>query len=265
VSTLDASNLKMRIEKKEIERARLVQLRSIYARFPEGEIEHHERPDFLLRGRDVLGIEVTGLHSDSGIADRRSEGAWRRAIDDARAEYERDNLLPCQVIIEWHALPTRPREAGAPTSRSIAATVKQIIAATRDGEVHIEYSGHGGIQLPKGVEGMEVRRVRDWAEAFWEFKQGGVVPSWSPSFIQAAIDKKEQLYDGYLERCDRAWLVLLAEHDFASSWGEHTDSSRANIYVTRFEHVLVFRTLSGQVTELQVSAGPDLDLTSNVR
>ena len=112
---------------------------------------------------------------------------------------------------------------------------------------------------------MEVLRVHDWAEAFWDFEQGGVVPSWSPSFIQAAIDKKEQLYDGYLERCDRAWLVLLAEHDFASSWGEHTDSSRANVYVTRFEHVLVFRTLSGQVTELQVSAGPDLDLTSNVR
>jgi hypothetical protein len=260
VSTLDASNLKMRIEKKEVERARLMQLRAIYAPFPEGEIEHHERPDFLLRGRDILGIEVTGLHSDRGIADRRAEGAWRRAIDDARAEYERDNnLLPCQVIIEWHGPPTRSREGGTPTGRFIAATVKQIIAATRDREVHIEYSGHRGIQLPNGVEAMDVQRVHDWAEAFWDFKQGGVVPTWSPSFIQAAINKKEQLFDRYREKCDRVWLVLLAEHDYASSWGEHTDSSRANVYVTRFEHVLVFRTLSGQVTELQVSTGPDLE------
>ena len=259
VGTLDASNLKMRIEKKEVERARLMQLRAIYARFPEGEIEDHERPDFLLRGRDVLGIEVTGLHSDRGIADRRAEGAWRRAIDDARAEYKRDNLSPCHVIIEWHGPPTRSREGGTRTSRSIAATVEQIIAATRDREVHIEYSGHGGIQLPNGVERMDVQRVHDWAEGFWDFKQGAVVPTWSPSFIQAAINKKEQLFDRYREKCDRVWLVLLAEHDYASSWGEHTDSSRANVYVTRFEHVLVFRTLSGQVTELQVSTGPDLE------
>jgi hypothetical protein len=265
VSTLDESNRKKRIEKKEIERARLMQLRSIYARFPEGDIVDHEGPDFLIRGRDVLGIEVTGLHSDGGIADRRAEGAWRSVIDEARAEYERDNLPPCQVIIEWQGQPIRSRRGGPPTSRSIAATVKQIIAATRDTEVHIEYSGHGGIQLPQGVEGMDVRRVHDRAEALWDFRQGGLVPSWSPSFIQAAIDKKEQLYDEYREKCDRAWLVLLAEHDFASSWGEHTHSSRTNVYVTRFERVLVFRTLSGDVSELQVSTGPDLDLTSNVR
>ena len=264
MSTLDSSNRKMRIEKKEIERARLMQLRSIYARFPEGEIEDHERPDFLLRGRDVLGIEVTGLHSDSGIADRRSEGAWRRAIDDARAEYERGNRPPCEVIVEWHGQPSPSRDGGVSVSQSIAATVKEIIAAIGDREVRIEYSGHRGIPLPKHVESIDVRRVDHLAEAVWDFKQGGVVPTWSPSFIQAAIDKKEQIYDRYREKCDRVWLVLLAEHDYASSWGEHTDSSRTYVYNTRFERVLVFRTLSADVSELRVTTGLDLDLTSNV-
>jgi hypothetical protein len=248
VSTLKASTLKKRIE-----RARLMHLRSVYAQFPEGEIEDHEQPDFRVHGRDVLGIEVTGLHTDSGIAGRPAEGAWRRVIDDARAEYERRNLPPCQVVIEWHGQPSQSRDAGTPISQSLLATVEEIIAATRDRQVRIEYSGHRGIALPKGVECIDVQRVDDWAEALWDFAQGGLVPAWSPSFIQAAIDKKEQLYDRYREKCDRAWLVLLAEHDYASSWGELTDSSRGYIYITRFERVIVFRTLSGYASELQVT------------
>ena len=260
MSTRNAPN-----RKKEIERSRLIQLRSVYPRFPEGEIENHERPDFRVHGRDILGIEVTGLHSDAGIADRRAEGAWRRIIDDARAEYERANLPPCEVVIEWHGQPGRPRDGGISIDQSIAATVKELVARVGDQDIRIEYSGHRGIPLPKGVECIDVRRVDDWAQAFWDFKQGGVVPSWSPSFIQAAIDKKEQLYNRYRQKCDRVWLVLLAEHDYASSWGEHTDSSRAHVYITRFERVLVFRTLAADVSELRVTTGPDLDLTSNVR
>jgi hypothetical protein len=119
-------------------------------------------------------------------------------------------------------------------------------------ETHIKWSGQGGIELPAGVTRLRVRRASGPSEAFWSFGQGGVVPSWTPEFLQEQIAQKDRKLDAYRHRCDRAWLILLAEHDYASSWGEHSDESRQHVYATRFERVVVYRTMSAEVTELRV-------------
>jgi hypothetical protein len=242
--------------KKALERQRVTELRALYPPFPHGALEDDEPPDFILRtDAGVIGIEVTGLYTAGGEVARATEGAWAGLLDGARKRYAAAGLPPVQVIAYWNARAPTTRRVTAALRNALATTVGRMVSASSGGfDTHIEYSGQRGVQLPEGIERLRVRRVHDAADGFWSFGQGGVVPVWSPDFLQGAIDRKDRLLDSYRQKCDRAWLILLADHSYASSWGEHSDASRQHVYATRFERVIVYRAMAAEVTELRLRA-----------
>jgi hypothetical protein len=237
--------------KKALERWQLEQLRAVDPAFPSGTVEECEAPDFLIHThRGVLGIEVTGLYP-AGSDLRRAEGEWEQLIQAARALYEAAGHPPVRVGVWWEVGDSRTAGTRESRAQALADTVAAL-CPTPGGSRHVEYSGQGGVALPRGVESLRVDRRSIPPESFWFFGQGGVVPVWSPRDLQAAIDAKEAKLGTYLTRCDEAWLLLLANHSYASSWGEHSPASRDHVYTCAFSRVVVHRMLPTELVELRL-------------
>ena len=237
--------------KKSIERIRVAELRSLCRDFPPEPLEDSESPDFLIRTAEgVLGLEVSGLYPSGGEGARQAEGAWTTLLQRVGNEYSTLDLRPVQVIVYWVVAPPSDKQARQALEQVLLRTVCLIVTRGERG-AHVEYSGHGGIPLPPFIERLRVRLVDSDTESFWSFGQGGVVPVFSSKELQGAIEAKDALIDSYRRKCDRVWLVLLANHSYMSSWGEHSEVSLGHVYTTRFERVIVYRTLPAEVVTLR--------------
>ena len=61
---------------------------------------------------------------------------------------------------------------------------------------------------------------------------------------------KEPFFDGYLQYCDAAWLLIASEGLGPSSWCELPAETRQERYLTRFSRVFFLGTHPKEVIEL---------------
>jgi hypothetical protein len=242
-------------DKKTLERFFLDEFIAIYPDFPSGAITETERPDFLVQGEShVTGIELVRYvrgqgKGYGGSAFRRNETLRQQIADEARREFESSHSDPLMVHFLWRSGP-HLRKADVPDIAASAATiVGQHVPQTLFGRIRIAGNELLDKVLEEFVSTISVMRVRNKQQALWSSIDAGFV-SVPANELQELLASKNAKVPKYLQRCDEAWLLIVAEGGHISSTAELPEDVRHYHFRSRFHRVLFLDRTNRQVTTL---------------
>ena len=191
-----------------------------------GVVKHCDKPDFRVTlGNCVIGVEVTCLFKRREGKDAKRDGkpvqqaveSTRDRILEAACEKAQKLGLPSAHVILFFSLQD-PLSSAA--RERIADSVVDVIAR------HMPDEG-GSIELemrpgqPSEVDLITVKRVH--SHAHWEWLEAHAIERNVIDRVQAAITKKSELLESYLERLEtyrkpytECWLLLVADSSRSS-------------------------------------------------
>ncbi|MBI1218285.1 MAG: hypothetical protein GC186_07025 [Rhodobacteraceae bacterium] len=168
------------------------------------EIEDGERPDFVLRGERVIGVEVTEFYLRDGKeeeSEQRQRAMRHEAIGQAHRLYLSKG--PSTAVLTVSFVPSEPLRPGriGPITRQLADFVRRI-----------EMEGEGCVirenyreELPE-IGFLYLQRAReDWGK--WRCQQVYSPLPTDRSRLEKIIRRKERSALGY-RHCDALWLII---------------------------------------------------------
>jgi len=84
----------------------------------------------------------------------------------------------------------------------------------------------------------------------WEVMEPGFVSIGFIPELQAAINKKNKKKNEYLRRCDRCWLLIVADRTKADQKFEFTPEMQEYVYESEFEKTFFLEIAQKFITEL---------------
>jgi len=171
---------------------------------PPGAIEYGDKPDIVIRGPQLIGIEVTNLYIADGrdpTATQRLRSRREEAIALAQRRYETKGGRPFEINVDFE-----PRAL----IRDVSVLADSIVAIA----LAVQH-GPGGTLLREAHEAVpEIRWMHrsdaEWPDARWKNLQGFSVPMLDPARAQAVVDAKIEKLPGY-RRCDVHWLLVVVD------------------------------------------------------
>jgi hypothetical protein len=174
-----------------------------------------EPPDFIVHATDCLiGIEITCYPhtwlNDFARKERRQEGGWDKAIQNAGAAYISRNLPPIDVgvIFNPHFDVTRKR-------REVLEDIILDLVVNNLPDmgmvVSLRHQGIGNDPIPQEIRLIRIARFDVLKRSHWAVQPSGWVKSFVPSeFIQILREKEETLRQ-YRDTVKQAWLICVIE------------------------------------------------------
>lgn len=201
-------------DKKRRELAALLRVAECCEYFPEGTIQLHETPDFLIKSREQkIGIELT----DFVIPDiRREEKQWESILRKANAHYIslRSDTIPVVVRLKpTQAMLMKNIDVDA-LSESIAKYIDDNLPRVDD--IPVSRRLRGIFNNTDLAIDMTVKRIRNPKRSsyVWSlewFKWGSAKPESIQQHIQDQISNKNDKYNRYIQKCDEVWLIIFNE------------------------------------------------------
>ena len=227
-------------------------------KFPGGEVEEWENPDFLVkRPQDCLGIEITELVRQKHPAEKyraaQKAGFCQKILDHARRLCEQWGVPPLWVTV-WiigsldHM---QGRDAQRRLSEKLASLVKEWCDAhpeDRDTVLKPEDT------LPE-IYQIVVWRLRSSGVHRWEWSPGGVwVSPVSVDSLQERIGRKDKKYGEYRRHCAECWLLIVGDPCDPAKGGDiRLDAAaRTHKYQSQFDRIF-FLQLHDVLVELDLA------------
>jgi hypothetical protein len=224
----------------EIEQYYFERFRSHYS-VPDGEIEYTDKPDVIIRGSKVVGIEITNFYLTSG-ADPASEQVQRnrRLQILARAQELHLSAKGKNIELSVNFEPTQPILAIEHVARALAELAKEI-----------ENNSPGVVNPTIFKHIPELRFVynnsREYTDSQWRPVQGYSVPSLSVNRLRDVVKEKSKKAEEY-QPCDEYWLLAVVDfidpsQDQEIEWPMEerlgkSSFKRVILYKPQFEHVV---------------------------
>jgi hypothetical protein len=247
----------VRPDKKEIETWQLSRFRDTVSDFPTGEVEPHERPDFLVRSSAAtIGIELTQLFRPNTTgAQPLQEGERLReyVCETARRIYEEAGGTNVDVMVSFSPHLTFRSNKVRAIAEHLARTVRTLTVAERS-HVRIEYDWDNRELFPDEVIGLRVANFGPDIATVWQPGEAGFVPDTSVDQLQSEIARKASLYNAYRDSCDEAWLVLVADGFSISTVFSLTAAAQNATYYGPFERVYYFDNFGRRSHRLTISS-----------
>ena len=97
-----------------------------------------------------------------------------------------------------------------------------------------------------------IDRPSDPRETFWSVESGGAVPELAPEQIRERIQDKEAKLGKYLNKCSKAWLLIVEDGFTLSSYFVISDEVKKQVYKSSFDRIFLFRNFICEAIELNI-------------
>ncbi len=239
------------MDKKVRERTFLNEISNLYKDFPSGTIIDHESPDFLVdQNSYILGIEIEDYirgQTGEGSGKRHREMVWKSIIDKAQSEFEIGCNIPVMVSFSW--FPNRqPQQADTkPFVKTIISIVANHIPPDLSSWADVGYEELENLPLGEFLHSMTVCRIKEHVS--WSFDEGDFTEI-RANEIEWLISSKNSKVSQYLSACNTVWLIIVADGEYISSYGDLTPEIVEHPYQTKFERVLFYDRVRKTVFKL---------------
>lgn len=183
-------------------------------------------------GGRTVGVEVTRA-LPSGEAGFQQDGDRKRTLNLAMKMFCQRSSIPVLVHAFWAS-------AGRPTpderkeyARAMANAALAVVPSS-PGSVRVE-AGVGPVPLPPGLTSLKVVHLETGPSGWHAFEFADFADLREQEVVAAVLRKCEKV-DTYLQHCDELWLLVVASADGPRSWAslqEPPDLPRLHPGVTR--------------------------------
>lgn len=219
-----------------------------------------QKPDFLFQcGESIVGIEHTEikrLASSQGIPSLAElKGIHRDIVRKAERLADEQGLPPLNVKVNFHnhyyRFTQKQRDQAV---QGLLGTVKKNL----DKIMKMETGNSVKIDPPLPFVGISLVYVtpgtvngKVWLNHHrWEVMEPGFVRIGFIPELQAAITKKNRINNEYLKRCDKCWLLVVADRTKADQKFEFIPEMQKYIYESEFEKTFFMEIAQRFLTEL---------------
>ncbi len=225
----------------EIERYYFEQFRSHYP-MPEGELEYTDKPDVIIRGSKVIGVEIANLYIDPGgdpASEQRQRDRRQRTLARAQELYLAAGGRYIELSVDFQ--PDQPILEVEPIARALADLAKGL-----DGLP----SGQVSSTLFKHIPQLRFvyNNARQYTDAQWRSVQCYRLPSLSVERVRKVVKKKNTKVKEY-QRCDMYWLLLVVDFMDRAQDQELRWPAEARLGESPFERIFLYKPQFAQVLE----------------
>jgi hypothetical protein len=213
---------------KETEREYIHSFRCLCVDFPNGDLQEHEGPDFLVVTQmRRIGIEVTQIFKTDGKRSLQTIETTKETITVLSQKYaECMELPPAHVSLFFSLNKNLRKDAQMAIAHRIAKVVRDNMPLPGS-SVRLEY-GKGGVDL------VYINRVHSNDRHRWTWPEAGSVLTDAATQLEKAIAEKSEKLDTYLRCCDECWLLIVAP-SFKPAGMIHPDEhTLSRTYPSRF-------------------------------
>lgn len=233
------------MKKKDLEWQHLDLLRAFLGdAFPEGNPEAGERPDFVIAtasGR--LGIEHTRMFPQGGAA-RGNEVEQVSIVTHARRVATDRGCPPLMVFVDFNSRQVLTKRERQPLGVWLAEIVLDRLPPL--GEDVCIGTWPLPTPLPEQISEIRIYRPIRLSAPNWQPTRVGLVPIDFSGPLQHEISVKNNSLTDYLERCDRCWLLVVAEIGSPGALVEVSEPTTQTEYHFDFERVFFCEEFSGR-------------------
>lgn len=238
----------LRSDNQTVERHYFEQFRSHFD-VPAGEIEYTDKPDVIIRGNRMMGVEVARLFRKPGddVASEQSQRKWRlRVLARAQALHRAAGGQPIEISVDFE-----PSQA--------ILNVEAVAGQLADLALRIE-------QWPSGPVDPELFRYIPQVRYVYKNAELYLDPQWRPAQsyrganlnserVREMVRQKDRKALEY-QACDAYWLLLVVDfmdraQDQELSWPEE-----AVLEGSLFERIFLYKPQFAQVVEVPQSLCP---------
>jgi hypothetical protein len=237
--------------KKKSERYFLEVFKKLLPDFPEGEIVGNEGPDFQVHSwNGSIGIEIARLYQRSpkntpSLQAIEAEGEI--IVQLAHKFYNEMNLTPVNVNVTFQSKAALMKK----NRLSIASELARIVAkAERLARpmIIIDYESNTEGIFFKEIDSIRIAKVND---DFWGTSGSGMVQSDFVDELQERINEKNMKREKYRSKCDKCWLLIVADGFGASSAFFPSEDTISNQYHSLFDRTFFLEGISQKFFELR--------------
>lgn len=226
----------------------------VFPEFPQGQIEEHEKPDFLIRTPScLLGIEVTRLYCETPEGKRpmtEQEGLQTQILRGAKNCYDRDGNPPIHVSVHFKTLPGLRKADVDHLANQIVRIVREEMLAKgiwviREDEDNWEW-------WPPTIAFVIILRNAVLTRSTWVSSVCGFFPELHPKLVQAALDGKNSSVPTYRQRCSKLWLLMVAVGSGMSLTFDITPEIEPHHFRASFDRAFLLQCFEGKFLELKI-------------
>jgi len=210
---------------------------------PSGLVEYGDRPDVVINGARIVGIEIANLYLLDGAkpsSEQTQRGFREQVLRLSQNDYLAGGGRKIELSVEFDR--TRPITNIRALASSLAHAASSIETLPR-GQVERQLFEH----IP------EVRFIyhnpTEYPDASWRTVQGYEVPSLSLSRIAEILEAKHLKLDKY-RACDAYWLLLVVDLMDPAQDQDIEWASSDQHFVSKFEKIIVYKPQHTQWTEV---------------
>ncbi|MFD2515227.1 hypothetical protein ACFSRY_15240 [Pontibacter locisalis] len=239
-------------DKHEIEHSFFNKLKELYSILPDGDISSPEPPDFMINtGREIIAVEVTQIHNEKG-PNEKFPPAQKHATEDEILEAAQHLFTIAKGIplhISFHfennLILNKKRKT------TLANQVCRLIELEMDGRTFDEHFSFSIKEnLPHELVHVSGHYFHQISDVCWYSAKGRFVPDLSKRQVLNVIRDKEKKMTGYIDKVDKAILVL-AEGLIPNSWFDGVEQFEQDELVSKFDKIFLIRYLSNTLIELK--------------
>lgn len=257
----------MREEKKNIERNQFERFKNCYSHFPDGTVNHKDRPDFRVHTKNgIYGIEHTRVFrpkSKQGIVLQEQESLKEETVEKAKALYHKSGDHPNLIVdvffrshygLKFKNYDTKlTKQKVDGLANSISKFVINNIPDPGSRIVLPRMNPRTYKRLPKEIKQIAIQRDFKSNNEIWDPSLGGFVPELTPDLIQKSISKKQGDVKKFEVDCLQNWLLIVeAGTKPSKSFDSEKDNFINQTYSTDFDKVFLFRMLDRKVYDLNI-------------
>ena len=244
---LNVSRHMERTTNQAIERHYFEQFRLCYS-LPAGEIVYSDKPDVLVKGQRLIGIEIANLYIKDGTDSSSEQVQFARREAAMRLAQQTHFDAGGKRLEFWFDFdPSHPILDAKVTAKALAAMAMRV--QTDNGRLLFpnQLPEHDAHPVP------ELRSLyhsgAEYSNAKWRSMQSYVVPSLSLERLRAVVSEKTKKVGGY-QKCDAYWLLLVVDFmNFAQD--QDIEWPVESVFgTTPFEEIFLFKPQFAKVTRV---------------
>lgn len=226
---------------KEIEEYYFEMFRRDY-RLPDGHIEFGDKPDVILRGTRVIGIEITNFFLQDGSLPE-GEQIQRKAREVAITEAQK--LYQAQGGKSFELTCSFDRSVAIDDPSALACKIAELASAVENRETGCLWR-EDFRHIPE--LSFVYLNATEYPDAHWRISQMYDGTFMSLDRLKTIVEGKEIKAKKY-RPCDAYWLLVVVDFADRAQDQEISHDSLANLTSQMFEKVIVYKTCFGHVVE----------------
>jgi hypothetical protein len=220
-----------------------------YNPFPQGKIDHIDKPDFIIHSNKKIGVEITQIFKDQ----ESKKGSLLKSVEEITKKVSEEiifllnkNQKPkCYISVHLN-------ENEFPSQLS-PKEIAEYCFSDIDKNINVNQKNyileiHNNGQLPILVDSYEVifnEKVKDFEYIESYSTLGGVIDN---SGLQYILDKKEEAKREFI-KCDEYWLIIKSG-EFSADYFPSIEINPKELK-TSFDKIFILKYLENEVIEIK--------------